>query len=47
MRCSKSGSQREVQSDTGFPQKQQQQQQQQKKTNQEKSQLNNITYHLK
>ena len=44
MRCSKSGSQREVQSDTGFPQKQQQQQQ---KTNQEKSQLNNITYHLK
>ena len=46
MRCSKSGSQREVQSDTGFPQKQQQQQQQ-KKTNQEKSQLNNITYHLK
>ena len=46
MRCSKSGSQIEVQSDTGFPQKQQQQQQQ-KKTNQEKSQLNNITYHLK
>ena len=46
MRCSKSGSQREVQSDTGFPKKQQQQQQQ-KKTNQEKSQLNNITYHLK
>ena len=36
MRCSKSSSQREICSDTGLPLKKQ-----------EKSQVNNLTYHLK